>query len=372
MKQIPTIPDVVRVSPLQHVSASAAWLLLRCPLQVVFDTEPTLRCLRPHKSSALLGTAAHIAVASLARAQGLSRSGTSAPTQEVAGKIFDAALHAECDRRDRDVRERGEVPGDALDPPAKLPYCALTRARVKRFAKARFGAEWKWSEPHLTPHTSRRRVDQPALPQGNEVALASHDGRLRGSADSVRISPVGPEIEELKSGELTPERIVAWKFQLLLYGWLYHSSVGTPPSVLRIVSIHGDMTEFPYCETEAAAAAERAVAALLEVNAQIRQKASAARIGRPSEEVCRFCDHRPWCDSYWIDRPAGDSDIEGTVQSATGWKATIREGKRSVEIDFKPFGTIPQLGDRLRICGMRETTNGTVADRSTAVWRVPR
>jgi hypothetical protein len=275
------------------------------------------------------------------------------------------------------IAERGELPGDSTEEPSGLPFYGMTRARLARFAEQRFGERWLWAEPSFV----RRRAGQPADAGGPalraieaELPIRSGDGLVRGVADSVDGRDGKVVIEELKSGEVTPERLERWKHQLLIYAHLYREQYGRVPDLLRVHSLPGGTHEFPCAEDEARNAVAETRAALQDLNRRIDAGVAASDLARPSEAGCSQCSHRPWCEPYWTASAPGSNgaDVEGNVASADGWEADVAlSASRTVSVDFKALRIAPGIGSRLRICGSLPGKDGALrCGRGTSVWRV--
>ena len=377
MPELPLIPEIVELQQIPHLSASETGALLECPLRVAFDHDGRLKDLQPFAARAVVGTAAHLALATLIRAhnRGLA-GGEGAPTRGIAGRAFDDALAHECARRDARIRERGLLPGDSTEPPPALPFYGMTRARLARFAATRFGDRWIWQAPRLaTPPTPRPNNSHGQLrPVEAEVPLASEDGLLRGFADIVEQDEAGAIIEEFKTGEPTPERLERWKRQLLIYAKLYRDRYGCVPGKLRLHSLAAGPVEFPYVEEEAASAVVDARNALVELNGRIANGAGARELARPSATACAGCPHRAWCEPYWSFATTARcaTDVEGRVLGIDGWDADLqlRTGERR-RVEFKALHVLPQVGSEIRVCNAFMSPSGTLAcHRQTSVWRV--
>jgi hypothetical protein len=282
----------------------------------------------------------------------------------------------ECQRRDAAIAERGELPGDSTDAPRGLPFYAMTRARVARFAEQRFGELWLWPVPrldvrplhHAGEKRERSRDVEPELP------LQSRDGLIRGSADAVDQGKSDVVIEEFKTGKATPERLKSWKQQLLIYAHLYREQYGQLPKLLRVHSLASGAYDFPCVEEEAANAAEVTRAALHELNQRIASGARPEDLARPSESACKRCPHRAWCEPYWSAAAPGSNgmDVDGTIVSADGWEADLVGPPGTViRVSFKALRVALRVGMRVRICGARIGSEGKLTcDRTTSVWRV--
>jgi hypothetical protein len=378
---LPLVPALGPPRSVSCVSASGASRLLECPLRFCLDQDPRLRRFQPFVASALIGSAAHAALAALIQARASAPAmAAAARTREIARHAFDEALVDECKRRDEVISERGELPGESIEPPASLPFYAMTRARVARFAGKRFGEEWVWPVPQRKERSvgssqgtarDRRRdgVMDPELP------LQSEDGIVRGIADAVlRGANADVVVEEFKTGEATPERLAAWKYQLLIYAKLYRDQYAVPPSVLRIHSLQSGVAEFPYVERDAAEAVALARKALADLNRRIAGGATPADLARPSELTCKHCPHKAWCEPYWAGGALGPegADVEGVVLGTDGWEVELRANSGTVmRVDFRTLHTLPPVGARLRISGARQTVGGALScARSTTVWRM--
>jgi RecB family exonuclease len=362
--------------PIGSVSVSEAEQLLTCRLRVVFNNDPVLRSMQPTSAPALLGTAAHNAIASMSNAaRDANQEAAPAPTRLVAQLAFDDALRALCERRDEQIAARGTLPGECIETADRLPFYAITRSRFSRVARNRFGEQWRWKKP--VPSRSRGREREPPELLGigahAEVPLHSQDGRLRGIADEIVVSAHGIEIEEFKTGELTPERLPGWTLQLVLYAHLLEERYQVRPSRLRIRCISGDTHEIP-CDIRAARdEAARVLGELARLNEQIATGARAADLAAPSRAACARCAHRPWCGSYWATSSArSDNDVDGVVVSVTGWRAFIATSSETAVVDFRWYGSLPLAGARIRICDAKRESNGMVVpERSSSVWSLP-
>lgn len=376
MTVVREVPAASSLRPIGSVSVSEAEQLMACRLRVVFNSDPVLRSMRPTPASALLGTAAHNAIASLSSA---ARDGNEEaipiPTRVVAQQAFDAALRAICERRDAQIASRGLLPGECTDAPVALPFYAITRSRFSRVARNRFGEQWRWRKPVLSRATGREREPPEHLGVGVhvEVPLHSQDGRLRGVADEIIVSARDAEIEEFKTGELTPDRLPGWTLQLRLYAHLLEERYQIRPSRLRVRSISGDTHELP-CEMPAAHDdAAGVLAELTRLNEQIASGVRAADLAAPSTVACIRCGHRPWCGSYWS-TPAARSgnDLDGVVASVNGWRASIATSDGTVLVDFRWYGSTPSTATRIRVCDAKRDTDGTIVlERTSSVWSVP-
>lgn len=376
MNEFPLIPPIEVLNSVPRLSASEAERLLACPLRIVFDHDPLLRRLHPYAASALVGNAAHVTIAALIKAcaRGVQHGGET--TRDVTVRMFDAALAQECARRDARIAKRGELPGDSLEPPPALPFYAMTRARLARFARQRLGERWTWPLPQLDAGASRR-VDEPGRRLAaieSELPLQSSDGLIRGIADLVDHSGENVIVEELKTGEATPERLRSWKHQLLIYAKLYRDQYGCYPALLRVHSLAAGTYEFPCVEEEAAAASEAARAALSDLNQRLAGGASPEDLARPSEAACSTCPHRAWCEPYWSAAApeANGADTQGVIVNTSGWEADLclPSGDR-VRADFKALRVVPRTGTEIRICGARVEAGGKlVCHRGTSAWRI--
>lgn len=375
MSVLPQVPRVFALNPVPTVSASEAALLRNCPLRVVLNHDPSLRRLRRYAASAVIGTAAHAALSSLSRARSRGAQDCNLGTREIARRAFDEALALECARRDATIAERGELPGECTEPPTEIPYCSMTRARVARFAEQRFGSRWEWRLPVFDGHHPRvvDASSQRSRQLGPELPLESADGVVRGIADSVDRIGTDVIVDEFKTGEATPDRLAAWKHQLLIYASLYLDQHGILPTRLRVHSLPSGTHEFTCTESEAAQAVAVAAAALRDVNGRIASGVSAEGLARPSKSECMHCAHRPWCEAYWV---AGvsvscDGDVEGSVIGSAGWEVEIRVPSGTVRVDCKALGIAPTIGMRIRICGARARSDGTLlCDRTSSAWKI--
>ncbi|MDX2055672.1 MAG: PD-(D/E)XK nuclease family protein [Polyangiaceae bacterium] len=381
MRDPPVLPSIGSFKSIPHVAASEVGRLAICPLRFVFDHDLALRRVQAYAATAMLGTAAHEAVAAMIKAQGDGRSSTNlGSTRGVARGAFDQALTLGCRRRNSVIAERGELPGDSTEEARSLPFYGMTRARLARFAEQRFGEFWLWTEPvfhergHGPPSEKGGRLRHGVEAVEAELRLRSRDGLVVGVADCVDSRDGKVVIEELKSGEVTPERLESWRHQLLIYAQLYREQHGHIPDLLRVHSLAGGTHEFQCVPDEAADAVARARAALQDLNRRIEAGAVASELARPSEAGCNNCPHRPWCEPYWQASAPGlnAGDVEGRVASVDGWEAevTVATG-RAVRVDFSGVRVAPSAGSRLRICGSRSTEEGSLRCVSgTSVWRV--
>jgi hypothetical protein len=369
------LPVINAFNSVPHVSASQAERLLACPLRFVLDQDPALRRMQPCSAAAIVGTAAHAALAALIRAfGGAPRAEAAGHTRALARQAFDAALALECRRRDRLIAARGELPGDCMEAPSAVPFYGMTRARFSRFAEERFGAEWLWPEPSVGERptgTAAREARDPVRELEPEFRIASADGSMVGIADVIERSGGGVVIEELKSGEVTPERLASWRLQLQINAHLYFERFGRAPDLLRVISLSDGTREFAYESTEGAKVAAQLRDALAAVNARIGSGATAAELARPSAPECCSCPHRPWCEPYWETAGESDADTEGTVIATDGWIATLQTARGTVRVDLKASAVTLSTGSHVRLCGARRDQNGTLrCGRTTSVWRV--
>jgi hypothetical protein len=382
---LPMLPKIDAFKSAPHIAASQAERLLACELRFLLDQDLALRSMQPYSAAALVGTAAHAALAALTRAHE-ARPLDEAPkdTRAVARQAFDLALTFECSRRDRAIASRGELPGDSTEEPSALPFYSMTRARLARLVHERFGPDWSWREPIFgeraasitttsTRHDALTRHDLRAIEP--ELRLRSADGLIVGVADSVEQHDGTVVIEELKSGEATTERLAGWRRQLLIYGHLYSEQFGHAPSLLRVRSLPDGVRDFPYAADEAAQAVDDLRAAFRALNARIATGASAGELARPSQAGCPGCPHRPWCEPYWAAGVAirSDADLEGMIGEVDGWTAVIEViSGTTLRVDFRASGVAPRAATRVRICGARLDPGGTLrCTRLTSVWRVP-
>jgi len=376
MDTLPKRPQIGALKSADHVSASAAARLLACPLSFAFDADTDLRRWKPFLAPALLGTAAHVALAALVRCRdsGIVFASNNR-TRDVARQTFEEALAEVCRVRDVKIDERGPLSGENVEPPAHLPFYAMTRARVARFAEERFGERWPWTKPTIRPENFQQKGGpQPRRDGGPELPLRSRDGLIRGSADAVNRNGSDIIIEEFKTGEATPERLGAWKHQLLIYAHLYREQFGCSPTILRVQSLRGPAHEFACVDREAANAGQITIRAFSDLNNQIANGAGPEALARPSAEVCVHCSHRVWCEPYWSAFAPGSegADAEGTIVSVDGWEADLLRPTGDVtRVSFKALRITPRSGVRIRICGARVEADGKLAcHRATSVWRV--
>lgn len=375
MTALPVLPAIGAFKSVPRVSASQAERLRACPLRFVLDQDPGLRRMQPYSAAAIVGTAAHAALAALIRALGgAPRAETAKSTRALARQAFDAALALECRRRDRGIAARGELPGDSMDAPSALPFYGMTRARFSRFAEERFGAEWPWPEPSVGDRHSSgsREAREPVRELEPEFRIASADGSLVGIADVIERSDGRVVIEELKSGEATPERLASWRLQLQINAHLYFERYGRAPDLLRVMSLSDGTREFPYESAEGAKVAAELRNALAAVNARIGSGATAAELAKPSAAECGSCPHRPWCEPYWETAGESDTDAEGTVIATDGWIATLQTARgAAARVDLRASAVTLSAGMQVRICGARRDQEGTLrCTRTTSVWRV--
>lgn len=368
-----TVRELPRLGGLQRMtslSVSQADQLSLCPLRLLFAGEVTLRQMVPTNSSALLGTAAHTALAGMARATRRDRVPRTNATRLVAQSIFDRAVAAVCAQRDADIERRGPLPGESTEEPSRLPFFGLARARFTRFARVRFSEEWMWPDPEL-PHREAERsvVTELRAGRNSEVSLSDVDPLLRGIADVIEVGAAST-IEEFKTGELDAERLPGWTLQLLLYGYLCERKFGVSPSTLRVISLHGAQHEFGYRADVAEAEARRIRDGVAAINERVAAGARHVDLAQPSAKACTHCSHRPWCDAFWQSKREPGT-AEGLVTKLDGWKVTLESNGLSVVIDFKWHGALPALGQRLRILGLRTLNEANSVDRTSAVWSVP-
>lgn len=375
MSTIRDVPAFRGAQRITSVFVSQADFLSRCPFRLVLGNDEVLRALTPTIASALLGSAAHNAVAWMARASRAGATGGARKTRDVAQETFDRALEVLCVRRDEQIAARGAVPGECTASAQRVPFYGLARARFVRLARERFGDEWRWPDPDPSSHGDVR--GEPVLHDGRntEVPLHQLSGFLRGIADAIDVDGDESVIEELKSGELTEERLPAWKLQLLLYGYLCSEKFGLEPTRLRIVSLHGGTYEFAYDPLLARSEVAQIAAARDSLNERVTAGALPADLARPSTDACSHCSQRMWCEPYWKSEVSGtvSGDASGTATAVSGWTVTITPARgAAVSIDFKWYGVVPDAGDVVRISGLRTRDDGElVADQGSAVWRVP-
>lgn len=362
------------------ISVSDAESLLSCSLRAAFNNDSMLRRMRPVVASALLGTAAHNALASMANAARPENRAANTPkstTRQVAQEAFDAALCALCDERDAQIADRGPLPGESNERPTELPFYAVTRARLVRFARKRLGDDWLWKWPRplmhgVNPHPLLSSTSSIAEGPHTEVSLHSSDGRLRGIADSIIVAADNVTIEEFKTGELTHDRVPGWTLQLMLYGYLFEQTYGIRPKTLRVHSIGGATHDIAYDHRVAEAEAERVRCALSTLNEAIGGGALAQDLAAPAQTTCLHCSHRAWCEAYWTSPVPGlvGTDLDGVVAKIDGWKVfLLRSDGSTIVVDFRWYGCLPLQGQRLRLCDARIGRDQTVlADRSTSVW----
>ncbi len=375
MTVVRELPVASALRPIGNVSVSEAEQLMTCPLRLVFNNDPVLRAMRPTPASALLGTAAHNAIASMSSATRDTSETAPTATRIIAQQAFDNALRAVCERRDGQIATRGVLPGECTDTADSLPFYAITRSRFSRVARNRFGEQWRWSKPVASRGGGREREPPERMGIGvhAEVPLHSQDGRLRGIADEVIISAHDTEIEEFKTGELTPDRLPGWTLQLVLYAHLLEQRYQICPSRLRVRSISGDTHELPCDMRVAHAEAARILEKLSRLNEQISSGSRPADLAAPSTSACARCAHRPWCGSYWATPSARfANDLEGVVASVSGWRASVATGNETVMVDFRWYGSLPSAGARIRVCDAKREDDGTVVlERSSSAWSLP-
>ncbi|HEY4243694.1 MAG TPA: PD-(D/E)XK nuclease family protein [Kofleriaceae bacterium] len=367
IREIPHLGGLRRISSL---SVSQADQLSLCALRLLLASDIGLRQMIPANSPALLGTAAHNALAGMARATRRDRMSRTDSTRLIAQSMFDEALAALCGQRDAEIQRRGPLPGESTEAPSRLPFYGLARARFTRFARARFGEVWAWPEPEL-PRREAERSNVTELRSGrnSEVSLSDTDPLFRGIADVIDVGSVSA-IEEFKTGELDAERLPGWTLQLLLYGYLCERKFGVRPSTLRVISLHGAEHEFGYQPELAEAEAQRIRDGVAAINDRVLAGAGHVELAQPSAEACAHCAHRPWCDAFWLSkREPGTTD--GVVTKLDGWKVTLESNGLSTVIDFKWHGSLPAAGQRLRILGVRTQADANSVDRTSAVWSVP-
>ena len=227
--------------------------------------------------------------------------------------------------------EAAEAAGVAL---SKVPRGLLTRARLGAMAG------------HIT-----MALDGVAL--GDilcEAVLLDESAQLRGRADII-VTGANPRVLDLKTGDLANGVVPAQvRFQLLLYAHLFRATHGHLPDRLEVLSLGQGGIEVPFSPHD--------VDAALADIAKARDGAGGAPT--PTQEGCRYCPRRLFCDAHWgLDREQRPDSQSGLVIQL----ATASNGVRAMQLDaggvwvthLRP-SQVPiklTIGDRIRVIGLR-------------------
>ncbi len=320
-----------RLRPLEYVSPSRVAALEACFLQAAFGADPAYRKLIFRGPRGLLGAACHALLERVwkgelaSEPEGGRRQGLERIWGEEVARAEEAAQHP-------------SAPTRHLGPARRWPGYALQRARVLRRAEALLGRR----------RTVGRGGDSGAF---SERGYRAYGGRMRGRADLVRSVQGRVEIEDYKTGEIYEEAEIGGaqallkprlRRQLLLYAAMHHSETGEWPRSGHIVPLAGERASIEVDPYEAAQEAEAALELLDRFNAQVARGQGSGSLASPSEDACRLCSFKAFCEPFWMQVSASwtwggvSATIEGVVLQAniggTGnWTAKVRVERGNVE-----------------------------------------
>lgn len=377
------LPTPRSIAPLGRLSVSEAPLARRCALRVVLGRDDLLRTSIPTSAAQLLGTAAHLTLQRLESCfQGEQEAGPQ--TSDVAASTFDSWVDLLREQHAEDARTRAVQPADAEIAGEELPFHRLQRARLSRRAVDRFGPRWRGRFPAVGPksHPGERGRGFAPLHDGVscEVPLQSQCGRLIGTADRIVNTSAGTCIEELKTGRLDQEGLLAASQQVKLYGFLLHEASGQWPSRLSVRSLSGDETKIESDPGGLRREAEETLDLLGHIDAILGNASSFAeaadQLASIGTSTCPGCPHRPWCPPYWSDRARfpGDNraDLSGRVESVEGLLIRLTDvypASVPAEVLWNAELATPKTGESVRICSAFVPARGPLRlDSRSTVW----
>lgn len=301
-KDLARLPTPHSLAPLGHLSVSESPLARRCALRVVLGRDDLLRASIPSSAAQLLGTAAHLTLQRL-ESSFQSEQEPGSQTSDVAAGTFDSWVGLLREQHAEVARTRAAQPADTAIAGKELPFHRLQRARLSRRAVERFGPRWRGRFPVVGTKSQRGERGRAFAPLHDgafgEVPLESQCGRLTGTADRIVCTSVGICIEELKTGRLDEEALIAASQQVKLYGFLLHEASGQWPSRLSVRTLSGDETTIESDPAGLRREAEETFDLLGHIDAilgsAIGLAEAADQLATIGASTCPACPHRPWC-----------------------------------------------------------------------------
>ena len=277
-----------RISPTQVEIARA------CPLQAVLNSlSPNICCALPSSSAArYVGSAFHGLIESVRRGQA-----GAPPISERLPEIWNAQIDA--------AEEQAKLNGDECWLPLRDSYASFERSRLRAFALA--------LSQTVTPVTTG------VGPGVTETFLESRDGLVAGRLDAIDTRDSQVVLRDFKSGLVTtPDGQLksSYRLQMILYAALYFEDRGNWPDHLELVDRSGQNHEIPFSQEEATSALSDAKEVLKGITDGLTEgnslsDSSIADMANPSDQNCRFCQHRPSCKRYMSELHAQGIKIIG-------------------------------------------------------------
>lgn len=165
---------------------------------------------------------------------------------------------------------------------------------------------------------SRPGTDRETAPAQYEQWVQTPDGKIGGLIDCAYRRAGRLVLRDYKSGSIhgvDNDRVKEeYAYQLKLYAALYAFTFQEWPDELELVPLQGSAMPVPFERAECEELCVRAATTLDATNGRIvavsglPAEEAAPTFARPSAESCRFCQYRPMCRAYRVERTAPSSE----------------------------------------------------------------
>lgn len=200
-----------------------------------------------------------------------------------------------------------------------------------------------------------------------ELALASSDGTLRGTADLIVLDDAGnATIIDHKAGEVHDDQVEPdglYSQQVLLYAAMARDA-GITPASAEIRPLGGTPRTIEVTSSAMDDALIEARAQLHRYNQAVDQGGE-TELANPSEQACRWCPYIIDCSAAWSDEAdLGDlALLEGKVQTVQVLTSSLAIRVLADGDEYQATGlprtdisgATPVVGDRIRLARLRES-----------------
>ena len=134
-----------------------------------------------------------------------------------------------------------------------------------------------------------------------EKLIFSNDSLLSGKIDAYIMGNNVIDLYDYKSGTIDKESgsFEDYRDQLYFYAYLIHEKHGIYPTTIRLVGKDLAMESIPPAPTKSIEIADRMRKTLELYNQRVEESPLISDNTSASNEGCRFCDYKPYCETFW-------------------------------------------------------------------------
>lgn len=293
-----------KLRPTRPFGVTAIEVMRSCPLRACFEESPGYE--RRMVFSGRIGTAFHKTVEDLNR---LPLPSSTSDASSLAKTLF--ARHLAEQERIADQRPRER-------------FLPRDDARINRALEATMGEAQRTAGRGSPPATLRSLGHPPST--GSEIPVTTKDLFIRGRVDRAEKIAGGTRIIDYKSA-LRPDLPERYERQLLLYGYMWHDTFGEWPQDAYVVYpllATWHRVEIPPVRCQAAVDESRQLVEAVERTSRI------SALGQPGD-VCKVCDFRPWCKTFWAFQGESSGRDVGLQSAYWGFEGQLEEIRRSAD-----------------------------------------